>query len=880
MEVIKAANLNIVPQLPDIHDGQASVLIHCIQRQYSEKARTVMTWIRNHLCLIWMVCVMCIFVQADIGELRKKLHNQLYWCQNKSSSLLSGIAQLLSCLTSSVFRCLLFHEPNARHQEVTELCCGVINSGHQIKPNTWHIAVHNQYGLYIDFLHFHLPNSPRCMSVATVSIKSVSTLLSEQSMHTYCGHRMPWFISFPHSQAKVLCSDEYNTPRGFHFVMTFQAFDSKLPSVSLVQLTEHELYLEAFTFASLAIGQALSSDETEIQLHIVIMPYNKIVIYIFSLSAFSLLKIYDGPGSLSPQIPTRESWVELSSYQGFLKYTTRIHDNITDAYTFAQTVSIIDPLLLNWTGNFQYYKEDEFFKDYSELFNNSRKCLYSTVHQLQGTSGRCWLFNRIDSITVHQMTFTGVNMLRHGPSSISSSCQYGGLFVYLVNAFSNVNDHSLNYVTLCTNVSDKIIFPLNNTDHLDDHNDEKKDYFIVIFITFEGYSNGYIDLTFGEDQECFGSNIIISRGLYGSKILSHWDDFSVSDGSILDNIDNLNLKERTTIMCRDVWLLNEIDIFESLPFQNYTFTLDHALLGFPVASCNMTIYGYYIHQTYFSVDSNAKSSLEIAVEINTSKQISATSEMVKFNFTVPPFVQSEHILDSPDYTTFKLKLLGYDKFPTFAIRVQFVENLICSPHERLTTFQNMLVNSVAKHVIYRIEGNISDVYLSPRHPYDELLSSIYSSAGYNGGTCRAIVKGHKCSYLKSHYQIIKIHYLPHKTLVTPQEIDISMKKTTNCSTECSLDIGILEYMQTVSFRKTRYHEWRKVYRMTWQIITAKARGYIVTINSTCASCTQLCDIALALGLPLTSNKVIPGTNNIYGKYLDLIRIIGDIKMYT
>ena len=509
---------------------------------------------------------MCIFVQADIGEVSQILQYQLHWCQNKSSSLFSGIAQLLSCLKSSLFRCLLFHEPNARHQEVTELCCGVINSGHQIKPNTWQITVHNQYGLYIDFLHFHLPNSPRCISVATVSIKSISTL-SKQSMHTYCGHRIPWFISFPHSQAKVLCSDEYNTPIGFHFVMTFQAFDSKLPSVSLVQLTEHELFSKAFTFASLAIGQALSSDEIKIQLHIVIMVYNKIVLYISSLNAFSLLKIFDGPGSLSPQITTRESRITLSSYQGFVKYSTRIHDNITDIhlYTFAQTVSFIDPLLLKWTGDFQYYIDinnpGRYIIYYSRLFDNSRNCLHSNVQQLRGTSGQCWFYNRTDSITVHQMTFTGGNMLRHSPSSISPTCQYGGLFVYLVNAFSNVNDHSLNYVTLCTNVSDKITCPLNNTNHHhDDHFDRKHDYFIVIFITFEGYSNGFIDLTFGEDQECFGSNIVLSRGPNGRKILSHWDDISASATGLWGPPDRNSLKERTTKMCRDVWLLNEIDI--------------------------------------------------------------------------------------------------------------------------------------------------------------------------------------------------------------------------------------------------------------------------------------------------------------------------------
>ena len=340
-----------------------------------------MMWNRNHLCLMWTVCVMCIFVQADIGEVSKTLENQLYRCLNKSTSLLSGTAQLLPCLKSSVFRCLLFHEPNARHQEVTELCCGVVNSGQQIHPFKWHITVHHQYSLYIDFLHFHLPHSPRCKSVATMSIKFISTT-SEQSTHTYCGHSMPWFISFPHSQAKVFCSDEYNTPRGFHFVMTFQAFDHKLPSVSLVQLNEHELYSEVFTFANLAIGQALSSDETEIQLHIVIMVYNKIVLQ-FSLSALSLLKIYDGPGSLSPQITTRESRITLSSYQGFVKYSTRNHDNITDAYTFAHTVSFIDPLLLNWTGNFQYYKEKIYFFEYFYMFDNSRNCPLSTLRQLQ-----------------------------------------------------------------------------------------------------------------------------------------------------------------------------------------------------------------------------------------------------------------------------------------------------------------------------------------------------------------------------------------------------------------------------------------------------------------------------------------------------------------
>ena len=54
--------------------------------------------------------------------------------------------------------------------------------------------------------------------------------------------------------------------------------------------------------------------------------------------------------------------------------------------------------------------------------------------------------------------------------------------------------------------------------------------------------------------------------------------------------------------------------------------------------------------------------------------------------------------------------------------------------------------------------------------------------------------------------------------------------------------------------------------MTWQIISAKSRGYSVTVNSTCAACTQLCDVAVAIGLPPTISKVMFNAYDIYMKY--------------
>ena len=168
--------------------------------------------IRNPLCLLWMSCVICAHVQANIGDVAIGLQYHLHQCLNRSSSMRSVIAQQLSCWKSSVFRCLLFHEPNNRYHEVSELVCGVINSDQQLKLYTWLIAVPNSYSLYIDFLHFHLLNSPYCKFVATVSVESLRPL-SKRSMHIYCDNRMPWYISFPHSHAIVQFHDEYITPK-------------------------------------------------------------------------------------------------------------------------------------------------------------------------------------------------------------------------------------------------------------------------------------------------------------------------------------------------------------------------------------------------------------------------------------------------------------------------------------------------------------------------------------------------------------------------------------------------------------------------------------------------------------------------------------------
>ena len=190
--------------------------------------------------------------------------------------------------------------------------------------------------------------------------------------------------------------------------------------------------------------------------------------------------------------------------------------------------------------------------------------------------------------------------------------------------------------------------------------------------------------------------------------------------------------------------------------------LDHAELGFPVASFKMTTYSCIIHRADLSDDFRAKPSLVMDVEMENDSSFVSQKGTTNFSFTVDLSMQNEYIFDSVAYTMFKIILFGYDKFPAYAIRVQYLKTRIYLALD----FAVRYMNSFADDVIHMIGDNISDIYLSSRYPYDEISSSLYYQ-GYNHGTCRALVKGPKCSNLTSNYLKFNIHYRLHKTLAAP-----------------------------------------------------------------------------------------------------------------
>ena len=432
-------------------------------------------------------------------------------------------------------------------------------------------------------------------------------------------------------------------------------------------------------------------------------------------------------------------------------------------------------------------------------------------------------------LTIHQMLFTGYNMLSHNDNSMYSGCQYGGFFV--------VAHNGPEYFKICSNITKESIFA--NIDYYTD----------FVFITFQGYSSGYIHFTSSDDEACPGANIAISRGL--------------SCNNVQSTLRHHGFGKLET--CSDVWLLNNIGAVETSHFENCSFAVDHSRLPFPSGPFEMiTSTLVNIHSSFSSISTDISGLGYINVEMDVLQNFPIHTTTEKVNFSVPLLTQHKDNFNLSIFTVFCVSYSGPDRFPILAIRVQFIENVMCTRALGPFTEDHYINNAI--HIV----EDARDVYLPRNYPHFEIARLLRWYEGYNRGTCRALISGHKCSQLISHYQIIRIHHQPHKSLVLlPLEIDISMKKTVNCSIKCSLDIEILEYTYINDTRRYRYHEWKKIYRLTWQVIAAKSRGFSVIINSTCDTCAKLCDIAVAVGLPLTSNHMF-SSNATPAKYLDIL----------
>ena len=260
-------------------------------------------------------------------------------------------------------------------------------------------------------------------------------------------------------------------------------------------------------------------------------------------------------------------------------------------------------------------------------------------------------------ITIHSMTFTGFNMHRHHPSVISmfAACQYGGLFVV----------RETGYLKLCANVRASFTFPFNGN-RLGDG--------VIVFATFPGYSSGSLHLTSGKDYECTGLNIGISRGPSCNNYFTIWDD--------LGSGFHFEFNDWFQNNCTDLWIMNNLDYFDSSPFENCSFVLHPIHLSFLVGSVKMITGASALctYSTPFLINSQPSALLEdMNVEVDAFKD-AYDRTTTKVNFSVPLLTHNEYKFNSISALVFKVNFSFYDDFPAFAIRIKFqiLSEIICT----------------------------------------------------------------------------------------------------------------------------------------------------------------------------------------------------------
>ena len=515
-----------------------------------------------------------------------------------------------------------------------------------------------------------------------------------------------------------------------------------------------------------------------------------------------------------------------------------VNGKIVTAYTHANNHSHLNMTSLVWTCQ-------DWFNECVE----SRQVFRNHTH-ITGHFGCSFI--SYGTITIHQMKFSGFNMVRYSSSmtDVTSSCQYGGLFVL------NYRDGD-QYLKICTDVKKRLVISITVTTDGDGRGVPTYGSLVVVFITFPGYSSGLIDLTSEPDQDCYGTNVATSRGPSCNNYITIWED----SGKVFHSRHDYKIKQ-----CTNLWLMNDIDYFESSPFESCHFILDHAQLPHFVGPLKMITSALNSATYYDSVAVSSQTNatfgnMNVEMAILEEPQIK-TNSATKVNITVSIFTENEYSIKSAVSTVCLTNFSFHEQFPLFTIRIQFTGNIICSRNLKDKTSRRRMGK------VLRIQSSDIETYMPRDHPFQGKAKT-KNFAGYNRGTCRIFVVGQVCSSFLSHYKIIRIRYSPHKSLLQRQEIDISMKKTMNCSIKCSLNVGIIEYIVINNTQRSIYHEWRRIYRVTWQI-SAKSRGFSVAINLTCETCTMLCDVAVAMGFPLRHNLATHKEN----KYYTYLTILG------
>ena len=477
----------------------------------------------------------------------KGLDLSMVQCLRAIAHHIASLEKIYSCFRQSLYRCHNYHTSYSEYHLDFQLLCGVLNTGWNLRPFVWVIRVYKNFGIFLDFLDFHLPCSVEC--------QKASVIVSSEKPLIYCGKRVPWDISVQGNMINVVYFSPFKIYQGFYFIMVYEAIDITSPDVTR---HGHSFWSTGKQTVQYSLfGNRYAQFQYNMQnYHLIAGMLSKVCITVYHLKAYEL-EIYDGPGTLSSLITITDntnSFICLSAYYGFVRYFLPDFSNETMNGKF----NIINNLELQ-RKYFTWEARPTVFSSNHCRRTGSDKSSHMSSSQESGVQHCVWKFDvtdklfLFDEIHINKITFEGMN---HLSGSISEDiCQYGGLHIRYMGKYRNYGK----IISVCESNDYKVLL---NVPHLYD-----VAQLFFIFTTYTPYTNGLVEVTY-QMSSCSGylyeiydfqtddfKNIYYVANNKWQKI--HFDPFSKNQIFIFENIFQSTILHFPT--CTEIWIQYHIE---------------------------------------------------------------------------------------------------------------------------------------------------------------------------------------------------------------------------------------------------------------------------------------------------------------------------------
>ena len=307
------------------------------------------------------------------------------------------------------------------------------------------------------------------------------------------------------------------------------------------------------------------------------------------------------------------------------------------------------------------------------------------------------------------MNFTGYN---HRDRQIGKPCAYWGLFIL---SYSKIIDRDkFDENIICLSIYSEITLPFK------EKNADSR--WVIVFKSFHGYSEGWVDLTIYQDFNCIGMNYI--------GLTHRCDRYSRNPTNLWSNPNYPTKSTPQSKTCSDYWLIHQSrSSLNPSELENCVFSVetpeDNRIVGsftlkvtYSVAYNNLSSITGSHETNYFNMTIEADTVLDFPFNTSTEKSV--------FILKLSTTNRHSFFFNPENSLRVKLNYSGDFEQLMFVIRMQFVENVICK------SVQDYHPVDIARMYILNSD---TDVYLSSLYPFNGYMIKAMKYTGHNNGSC-------------------------------------------------------------------------------------------------------------------------------------------------